>query len=88
MTGPNHVWIVTEQALNANNVPSGVLGLELHYSNNEREHIRVSLIKLESVINNELEIKNQYYYWDIFKFIQLHTTSSKFSGWINSRIRL
>lgn len=42
LTGPNHVWIVTEQALSANNVPTGILGLELHYSNNEREHIRVN----------------------------------------------
>uniref|UniRef100_A0A336MEH8 Glutamate [NMDA] receptor subunit 1 n=1 Tax=Culicoides sonorensis TaxID=179676 RepID=A0A336MEH8_CULSO len=50
LTGPGHVWIVTEQALNANNVPPGVLGLELHYSNNEREHIRDSVYVLASAI--------------------------------------
>jgi len=41
MTESGHVWIVTEQALNANNTPDGVLGLQLVYSNSEKEHIRV-----------------------------------------------
>uniref|UniRef100_A0A336KU67 Glutamate [NMDA] receptor subunit 1 n=1 Tax=Culicoides sonorensis TaxID=179676 RepID=A0A336KU67_CULSO len=53
LTGPGHVWIVTEQALNANNVPPGVLGLELHYSNNEREHIREKQ-KMRLKINDSL----------------------------------
>lgn len=41
MTETGHVWIVTEQALNANNTPDGVLGLQLVYANSEKEHIRV-----------------------------------------------
>jgi glutamate receptor ionotropic, NMDA 1 len=42
MTGTGHVWIVTEQALNANNTPVGILGLQLNYANSENEHIKVS----------------------------------------------
>lgn len=43
MTEAGHVWIVTEQALSANNTPDGVLGLQLVYANSEKEHIRVSV---------------------------------------------
>lgn len=43
LTGSGHVWIVTEQALHANNTPPGILGLELNYSQRENEHIRVSM---------------------------------------------
>jgi glutamate receptor ionotropic, NMDA 1 len=43
MTGAGHVWIVTEQALYANNTPIGILGLQLNYANSENEHIRVSI---------------------------------------------
>lgn len=42
MTEAGHVWIVTEQALSANNTPDGVLGLQLVHANSEKEHIRVS----------------------------------------------
>lgn len=42
MTEAGHVWIVTEQALHANNIPEGVLGLQLEHSNDELKHIRVS----------------------------------------------
>lgn len=42
LTTTGHVWIVTEQALSANNTPVGTLGLELNYANDEKEHIRVS----------------------------------------------
>lgn len=42
LTGSGHVWIVTEQALHANNTPLGVIGLELNFANSENEHIRVS----------------------------------------------
>lgn len=45
MTEAGHVWIVTEQALNANNTPDGVLGLQLLYANSEKEHIRVSVVQ-------------------------------------------
>lgn len=42
MTEAGHVWIVTEQALNANNTPDGVLGLQLVHAQSESKHIRVS----------------------------------------------
>ena len=43
MTGKGYVWIVTEQALEARNVPSGTLGLRLVEADNERWHIDDSL---------------------------------------------
>ena len=43
MTGEGYVWIVTEQALAAENVPLGTLGLRLQHANNERKHIHDSL---------------------------------------------
>lgn len=43
MTGPGYVWIVSEQALRAPNVPDGVLGLELVNASDERAHIRDSV---------------------------------------------
>lgn len=42
MTDVGHVWIVTEQALSANNTPDGVLGLQLEHFNSDSRHIRVS----------------------------------------------
>lgn len=42
MTDAGHVWIVTEQALSANNTPDGVLGLQLEHVNSETLHVRVS----------------------------------------------
>lgn len=41
MTEAGHVWIVTEQALSANNTPDGVLGLQLEHDNSDNRHIRV-----------------------------------------------
>lgn len=41
MTGEGYVWIVTEQALNAKNVPAGALGLRLLYAQDEQKHLRV-----------------------------------------------
>lgn len=41
MTESGYVWIVTEQALNANNTPFGVLGLQLEHANSDNRHIRV-----------------------------------------------
>lgn len=49
MTDAGHVWIVTEQALLANNTPTGTLGLKLN-NNNETEHIRVSFISLVAAV--------------------------------------
>ena len=42
MTGEGYVWIVTEQALEARNVPPGTLGLRLRVTD-ERAHIHDSL---------------------------------------------
>lgn len=50
MTETGHVWIVTEQALYANNTPDGVLGLQLVYANSEKEHIRVYIKMLLIII--------------------------------------
>ena len=47
MTEAGHVWIVTEQALSANNTPDGVLGLQLEHVNSDNRHIRV--IRIESI---------------------------------------
>lgn len=41
MTEAGYVWIVTEQALNANNVPDGALGLRLLHAADEQKHLRV-----------------------------------------------
>lgn len=43
MTEQGYVWIVTEQALNANNTPDGVIGLQLVHAKSEKNHIRVSI---------------------------------------------
>lgn len=43
MTDSGYVWIVTEQALNASNVPVGVLGLKLVHATNEKAHIQDSM---------------------------------------------
>lgn len=43
MTEAGYAWIVTEQALEANNVPEGILGLRLVNSTNEKAHIRDSM---------------------------------------------
>ena len=42
MTGEGQVWIVTEKALAARNVPFRTLGLRLRHANDERKHIRDS----------------------------------------------
>lgn len=43
MTGAGYVWIVTEQALDAMNVPDGLLGLKLINATQEKSHITDSL---------------------------------------------
>ena len=43
MTGEGYVWIVTEQALRAANVPKGAIGLQLVGAEDERAHISDSL---------------------------------------------
>lgn len=43
MTRSGYAWIVTEQALEAENVPEGILGLRLENATNEEAHIRDSM---------------------------------------------
>lgn len=43
MTDAGYVWVVTEQALEASNVPLGVLGLKLVHAQNEKAHIKDSM---------------------------------------------
>ncbi|KAH0954642.1 hypothetical protein HN011_004176 [Eciton burchellii] len=57
MTGAGYVWIVTEQALEAPNVPEGLLGLKLINATQENSHISDSLYVLVSALRtmNETE---------------------------------
>ncbi|XKL62120.1 hypothetical protein PGB90_001953 [Kerria lacca] len=50
MTGEGYVWIVTEQALDAINVPEGTIGLRLVNSTNELAHIRDSIYILAKAL--------------------------------------
>lgn len=50
MTEADHVWIVTEQALSANNTPDGILGLQLEHVNSDNRHIRVSYCDLSLLL--------------------------------------
>ncbi|KAJ8911685.1 hypothetical protein NQ315_017137, partial [Exocentrus adspersus] len=43
MTDAGYAWVVTEQALEADNVPEGILGLQLVNATNEKAHIRDSM---------------------------------------------
>ena len=43
LTGPGHIWLVTEQALDVPGVPVGALGLQQMHAANEAAHIRDSL---------------------------------------------
>lgn len=43
MTDAGYAWIVTEQALEADNVPEGILGLQLVNATNEKAHIKDSM---------------------------------------------
>jgi len=43
MTGKDYAWIVTEQALEAHNVPTGILGLKLVNATSEESHIKDSV---------------------------------------------
>ncbi|KAL1455221.1 hypothetical protein WDU94_009332 [Cyamophila willieti] len=50
MTETGYVWIVTEQALTAKNVPAGIIGLKLVNATNEDAHIRDSIYVLTSAL--------------------------------------
>uniref|UniRef100_A0A1B6E0C7 Glutamate [NMDA] receptor subunit 1 n=1 Tax=Clastoptera arizonana TaxID=38151 RepID=A0A1B6E0C7_9HEMI len=52
MTDSGFVWIVTEQALEAPNVPEGVLGLKLVHATNETAHIQDSIYVLASALRD------------------------------------
>ncbi|XP_059473836.1 glutamate [NMDA] receptor subunit 1 [Neocloeon triangulifer] len=50
MTETGHVWILTEQALQAKNVPEGALALSLINATHEFDHIKDSIYVLASAI--------------------------------------
>ncbi|XP_045620957.1 glutamate [NMDA] receptor subunit 1 isoform X3 [Procambarus clarkii] len=50
MTGRGYVWVVTEQALNAEHVPAGAIGLKLVNASDEDAHITDSLYILAMAI--------------------------------------
>ncbi|XP_040152491.1 glutamate [NMDA] receptor subunit 1 [Anopheles arabiensis] len=50
MTEYGHIWIVTEQALSANNTPTGIIGLKLNNAENETDHIKDAIYILASAI--------------------------------------
>lgn len=52
MTDAGYAWIVTEQALEADNVPEGILGLKLVNATNEKAHIRDSIYVLASALRD------------------------------------
>lgn len=43
MTEAGYVWIVSEQVLEASNVPEGAIGLKLVNATNEKAHIQDSM---------------------------------------------
>ncbi|XP_052129960.1 glutamate [NMDA] receptor subunit 1 [Frankliniella occidentalis] len=58
MTETGYVWIVTEQALEANNVPEGTLGLKLVNATAEEAHIQDSIFVLTSALRELTSMKN------------------------------
>ncbi|KAI8437578.1 hypothetical protein MSG28_011864 [Choristoneura fumiferana] len=52
MTTAGYVWVVTEQALDAENAPEGLLGLRLVNATNEHAHIQDSIYVLASAIRD------------------------------------
>nr|WHU27574.1 NMDA receptor 1 [Matsumurasca onukii] len=58
MTDQGYVWIVTEQALDASNVPEGVLGLKLVHAQSEKAHIQDSIYVLASALRDMNQTEN------------------------------
>uniref|UniRef100_A0A1B6M8R4 Glutamate [NMDA] receptor subunit 1 n=2 Tax=Cicadellinae TaxID=33370 RepID=A0A1B6M8R4_9HEMI len=58
MTDGGYVWVVTEQALEASNVPEGVLGLKLVYAQSEKAHIQDSIYVLASALRDMNQTEN------------------------------
>ncbi|KAK9892855.1 hypothetical protein WA026_022536 [Henosepilachna vigintioctopunctata] len=52
MTDAGYAWITTEQALEADNVPQGILGLKLVNATNEKAHIKDSIYVLASALRD------------------------------------
>ncbi|XP_022901421.1 glutamate [NMDA] receptor subunit 1 [Onthophagus taurus] len=57
MTDFGYAWIVTEQALQANNVPVGILGLKLVNATTEKAHIKDSIHILASALKDMNQTK-------------------------------
>ncbi|XP_057662984.1 glutamate [NMDA] receptor subunit 1 [Diorhabda carinulata] len=57
MTDAGYAWIVTEQALEADNIPEGILGLKLVNATNEKAHIRDSIYVLASALRDMNQTK-------------------------------
>lgn len=58
MTSPGYVWIVSEAALRATNVPDGVLALQLFNANNRASHIVDSIYIIGLAIRDMIPIEN------------------------------
>ncbi|KAG8298610.1 Glutamate receptor ionotropic, NMDA 1, variant 2 [Homalodisca vitripennis] len=58
MTDAGYVWVVTEQALEASNVPIGVLGLKLVHAQSEKAHIQDSIYVLASALRDMNQTEN------------------------------
>ncbi|CAH1390907.1 unnamed protein product [Nezara viridula] len=58
MTYAGYVWIVTEQALDVQNVPIGAIGLKLVHATDERAHIQDSIYVLASALRGMNQTKN------------------------------
>lgn len=57
MTEAGYAWIVTEQALDADNVPEGILGLKLVNATDEKAHIKDSIYVLASALRDMNQTK-------------------------------
>lgn len=60
MTTDGYVWIVSERALLASNVPIGTIGLQLKNSRNEEAHIRDSVRVIISALNSLFKESDAY----------------------------
>ncbi|XP_021935568.1 glutamate [NMDA] receptor subunit 1 isoform X2 [Zootermopsis nevadensis] len=94
MTGKDYAWIVTEQALEASNVPIGILGLKLVNATSEENHIKDSIYVLASALRqmNQTEVitkapkdcGNSGQIWEtgkaLFEFIRKQTLENGSTG--------
>ncbi|XP_069680016.1 glutamate [NMDA] receptor subunit 1 isoform X3 [Periplaneta americana] len=94
MTEKGYAWIVTEQALEASNVPEGTLGLKLVNATSEEDHIKDSIYVLASALRqmNQTEVitkapkdcDNSGQIWEtgklLFEFIRKQTLMNGSTG--------